>query len=97
MLVVEDHGNPRGIVKRTEDREEEIRFIVSSETRVQKLKRQRPRVTGDSKFAKILAEFFGLEWALEDGDIRSIKVGRDEIEFVDGQETILRVNHLSLK
>lgn len=91
MLVVEDHGSPRGIVKRTEDREEEICFVVSSETRVQKLKRQRPRVTGDPEFAKTLAEFFGLEWTLENGDVRTIRVGHDEIEFVDCQETILRL------
>ena len=91
MVVVEDHGNPRGVVKRTADREEEIRFVISSETRVQKLKRQKPQVAGEPEFAKTLAEFFGLEWDTKSEHERTIRASRDEIEFVDGKETILRL------
>lgn len=97
LVVVEDHGNPTGLVKRFRDHVETLKFAVSSEISSRHLKSIRPLVTGEEEDALHVACFFGLLRHLmpasDHGSAsgRSMKVASGQIDFVDEGETILRL------
>lgn len=97
LVVVEDHGNPTGLVKRFRDHAETLKFTVSSEISSRHLKSIRPLVTGEEEDALHVACFFGLlrhlmpASAHDSASGRSMKVASGQIDFVDEGETILRL------
>ncbi len=95
LVVVEDHGNPTGLVKRSGDNVETLEFTISSEIPSRRLKAKRPLVTGKEDDALPIASFFGLEWLIKPTSDpvkgRSMKVASGQIDFVDEGETILRL------
>jgi len=91
MVVVEMHGNPEGLIKRSSGEEVTFRFAISSERPIQKLKRRKPKVLGPSDEALPVAQFFDLEWASDAEVPRAIKLSHGAMEFVDRGETIIRL------
>lgn len=91
MVVVEGHGSPTGLARRSCGEEKVFRFRLSQEGESKRLKMGRPVVVGTGK-AREVAEFFGLDWAPEGAAGRVIRVGDDRIDFVDGEDLILRLN-----
>lgn len=97
LVVVENHGNPTGLVKRSGDHAETLEFTISSEISSRRLKAMRPLVTGKEEDALEIASFFGLQlclmpaFACDPIDGRSMKVASGQIDFVDEGETILRL------
>ena len=92
MVVVEGHGNPMGLARRHCGEEKVLRFALSVEGESKRLKMNRSVVVGTGKAARDLAEFFGLDWASEGAAERVIRVGDGRIDFVDGEDLILRLN-----
>ena len=41
LVVIEDHGNPAGLIKRSQEREEQLSFRLSGETEARRLKSER--------------------------------------------------------
>ena len=62
LAVVEDHGNPAGLVKHSPARVENLRFRLSLEPEAGQLKRCVPKVAGAAVIARPIARFFELEW-----------------------------------
>ncbi len=95
LVVVEDYGNPTGLVKRSGDNVETLEFTISSEIPSRRLKAKRPLVTGKEDDALPIASFFGLQWrlmpAVDPAEGRNMKVASGQIDFVDEGETILRL------
>jgi rRNA maturation protein Rpf1 len=91
IVVVEEHGNPSGLARRHCGEEKDLRFALSVEGESKRLKMKRPVVVGTGKAARDLAEFFGLDWAPESAAVRVIRVGDELIDFVDGEDLILRL------
>jgi len=92
MVVVEEHGNPAGLARRTPGEEKVLRFSVSVVEESKRLKKMnRPRVVGMGKTAHEVAEFFGLDISPEAPAGRAIRVGDHQIDFVDGEDLILRL------
>ncbi|MBN1236696.1 MAG: hypothetical protein JW999_11730 [Methanotrichaceae archaeon] len=93
LVVVEDHGNPAGLVKRSREREERLSFQLLGETEARRLKRCVPKVIGEGKIARPLAQFFELEWLGEAAPAqgRIIKAASGKIEFVDEGEAKFRL------
>jgi hypothetical protein len=92
MVVVEGDGNPTGIARRSRGEEEVFRFTLSFEGGSKRLKMAKPVVVGAGKDARDLAEFFGLDHAAEAAAGRAIRVGGGFVDFVDGEDLILRLN-----
>ncbi len=92
MVVVEGHGNPMGLARRHCGEEKVLRFALSVEGESKRLRMNRSVVVGTGKAARDLAEFFGLDWASEGAAERVIRVGDGRIDFVDGEDLILRLN-----
>jgi hypothetical protein len=93
MVVVEGHGNPTGLARRSRGEEKVLRFALSVEGESKRLRRmERPVVVGAGKSARDVAEFFGLDFSPEGAAGRVIRVGDDRIEFVDNEDMILRLN-----
>ncbi|MFB3765802.1 MAG: hypothetical protein ACE14P_11230 [Methanotrichaceae archaeon] len=95
LVVVEDHGNPTGIVKRTAMGEELLAFTLSSDPKPGQFKRLAPSVAGTREDAKPIARFFGLELSAEPTR-RSINVCRGQIDFINEGEIILRLKDIGL-
>lgn len=95
LVVVEDHGNPTGLVKRSGDNVETLEFAISSEIPSRRLKAVYPLVTGEEDDALPIASFFGLEWLIKPTSDpvkgRNIKVASGQIDFINEGETILRL------
>lgn len=91
FVVVERHGSPSGIEKRTGGAEETLSFTISAAKRIQKLKTRRPWVVGTFGMSRSVAGFFSLEWDPEDRAERTIRVTGELMEFKDGEDTILRL------
>lgn len=92
LVVVEDHGNPTGLAKRTGECEELLAFTLSSEPSQRQLRMLQPVVVGQKDEAAPIAKFFELEWSAfsESAQRRIISVASGQIDFVDGGEIVLR-------
>ena len=92
MVVVEDHGNTRGIVKRSIAGEELLAFRLLGEPLAGRLKRDVPVVTGRATESKAIAQFFELKRSdLPDPEARTISVASGRIDFMDEGETKFRL------
>ena len=85
LVVIEDHGNPAGLVKRSLEREEQLSFRLSGETDARRLKMGVPKVAGKDIVALPIAQFFELEWLGEavPAQGRIIWVAPGNIDFID--------------
>jgi rRNA maturation protein Rpf1 len=85
LVVVEDHGNPAGLVKRSSEKVEQLSFQLSGDTQAGRLKKGVPKVAGEGAIALPLAQFFELEWLGEAAPTkgRIISVASDNIDFMD--------------
>jgi U3 small nucleolar ribonucleoprotein protein IMP4 len=92
MVVVEEHGNPTGLARRSCGEEKILRFTIYVEGESKRLKMDRPAVVGAGKAARDVAEFFDLDFSPEGAAGRVIRVGGDRIDFVDGEDLMLRLN-----
>jgi len=93
LVVVEDHGNPRGLVKRSPGREEHLTFRLSGEPVVGRQKKCVPVVMGAGPDALPIAEFFELEWkeASSSRPVRMLSVASGCIDFIDEGEAKFRL------
>jgi hypothetical protein len=95
LVVVEDHGNPTGIVKRTSEGEEHLTFTLtlSSDHQQRLQKRLRPVVIGLKEEAERIARFFELGHSADPlpSQGRIILVESGKIDFVDESEIVLRL------
>jgi rRNA maturation protein Rpf1 len=93
LVVVEDHGNPAGLVKHSSEKTEQLSFQLSGDTQARRLKRCAPKVAGEGVIALPLAQFFELEWlgeaATDQG--RIIKVASGIIDFMDEGQAKFRL------
>jgi rRNA maturation protein Rpf1 len=89
MVVVEDHGNPHGLVKRSSGKEEQLTFTLLEEPIRGRLKSLVPVVVGSDLDALKIAQFFELVWLEEyipakiDGLKRALVVASGQIDFID--------------
>jgi rRNA maturation protein Rpf1 len=93
LVVIEDHGNPAGLVKRSSEKEEQLSFQLSGETEARRLKRSVPKVAGEGMVALPLAQFFELEWLGEavPAQGRIIWVASSNIDFIDEGQAKFRL------
>ena len=98
LVVVEDHGNPRGLIKRSNGLEEQLSFKVALEPEPVRGRSKRivSVVTGKMEEALPIARFFELEWqetleTLAHGPRRALVVASGEIDFVDEDEAKFRL------
>ena len=93
LVVVEDHGNPRGLVKRSPGKEEQLTFRLSGEPEVGRHKKCVPVVTGAGPDALPIARFFELEWAEASASqgARILSVASGRIDFIDLGEAKFRL------
>jgi len=75
LVVVEDHGNPSGIVKRISGEEKRICFRLSGEVQSGRMKKRAPGVCGEGSIAVPIASFFELPYL---GQCAPAEVGRQE-------------------
>lgn len=90
LVVVEDHGNPSGLIKRTASGEELLAFTLSSNPETKRFKKQMPTVAGIANEAKRVASFFELKQLAEPMG-RFIDVEPEHIDFINEGEVILRL------
>ncbi len=90
LVVVEDHGNPTGLVKRTAMGEELLAFKLSSDPETRQFKKLIPSVTGLAEDASPIASFFELKWSPEPTR-RFINVAPGHVDFINEGEIILRL------
>ncbi len=86
LIVVESHGNPSGFAKRLGDREDVLRFTISSEPKLLPLKARPPTVDEASEDAEAIARFFELDVV---NSPRVIKERYGHLEFRDDGNLIL--------
>ncbi|MCX6672262.1 MAG: hypothetical protein NTY37_00575 [Methanothrix sp.] len=93
LVVVEDHGNPAGLVKRTSEKEEQLSFQLSGDTQARRLKKDVPRVVGEGTVALPIAQFFELEWLGEavPAQGRIIRAASGNIDFMDEGQAVFRL------
>jgi rRNA maturation protein Rpf1 len=93
LVVVEDHGNPRGLVKRAPGKEEQLSFKITLEPAKGRSKRLVPIVMGKIEEALPIARFFELDWqeSLAHPSSRAMVVASGQIDFVDEDEAKFRL------
>ncbi len=95
LVVVENHGNPGGLIKRYSGKEELLSFTLSLEPAAGRLKKIVPVVIGAQNEALPIAKFFELEWlegpVHESGPKRTLGVSSGQIDFVDDGEAKFRL------
>jgi hypothetical protein len=91
MVVVEDHGDPHGLVKRCQGIEEQITFRLSLEPKRVHLKKISATVTGEQEKAMPIARFFGLDWSRDPAPKRTVAVTSGQIDFIDEGEVVFRL------
>ncbi len=93
LVVIEDHGNPAGLVKRSSEKEEQLSFRLSGETEARRLKMSVPKVAGKGIVAQSIAQFFELEWLCEavPAQGRIIWVAPGNIDFIDEGQAKFRL------
>ena len=88
LVVVEDHGNPQGLVKRSAAGEDLLSFRLLEEPVMRGMKRGVPVVTGMAAESKAIAQFFELDWSESpDRKARLISVASGRIDFMDEGRT----------
>lgn len=95
LVVVEDHGNPTGLVKRTAMGEELLAFKLLFDPETKRFKKEMPTVTGSEKEARRIASFFELEQSAEPMG-RFISVEPEHIDFMNEGKIVLRLKDLKL-
>ena len=90
LVVVEGHGDPHGLVKRSQGIEEKITFRLSLEPKRVHIKKISATVTGEQERAMPIARFFGLDWS-EDAPKRTVAVTSGQIDFIDEGEVVFRL------
>ncbi|MCK9440250.1 MAG: hypothetical protein M0Q13_02355 [Methanothrix sp.] len=93
LVVIEDHGNPAGLVKRSSENVGQLSFQLSGDTQAMRLKKSVPKVAGKGMDAHPIAQFFELEWL---GDAapaqgRVIWVASGNIDFIDEGQAKFRL------
>jgi hypothetical protein len=89
MVVVENHGNPHGLVKRSLEKEEQLTFTLIGEPARGRLKSLVPVVVGADLDALKIAQFFELVWLGEfmpaevEVPKRALLVASGQIDFID--------------
>jgi rRNA maturation protein Rpf1 len=93
LVVIEDHGNPAGLVKRSSEKVEQLSFQLSGDSEARRLKRSVPKVAGEGMVALPLAQFFELEWLGEAAPTqgRIISVASGNIDFIDEGQVKFRL------
>jgi hypothetical protein len=91
LIVVEEHGNPRGVKKRSGDEEELLAFKLAIEPTSMHLRKIVPIVTGERDDAFPIARFFDLNWSDEQFSDRAIVIVSGQMDFVDDGETKFRM------
>jgi rRNA maturation protein Rpf1 len=93
LVVIEDHGNPAGLIKRSQEKEEQLSFQLSGEAESKRLKRSVPKVAGKGTVSLAIAQFFELEWLCEalPPQGRIIWVAPNTIEFIDEGQAKFRL------
>ena len=97
LVVIEDHGNPAGLVKhRSKDStigEERLSFQLIGEPEGRRLKKMTPSVAGEGETARHIAQLFELAWSSECRHVsgRMIQVASGSIDFMDEGETKFRL------
>jgi hypothetical protein len=91
LIVVEDHGNPRGVKKRSGGEEELLVFKLAIEPTSMHLRKIVPIVTGERDDAFPIATFFDLNWSKEQFSDRTIVIASGQMDFVDDGETKFRI------
>jgi hypothetical protein len=98
LVVVEDHGNPAGLVKRSPARVERLIFQLSLDPETGRMKSCLPKVAGAAVIAKPIARFFELEWL---GEVatpqgRIIAATSGWIDFIDEGRPRFRLKYEGL-
>ena len=93
LVVREDHGNPAGLIKRSQEGEEQLSFQLSGEPDKKRLKMSVPKVVGQGIISLPIAQFFELEWLGEalPAQGRIIWVAPNSIEFIDEGQAKFRL------
>ena len=93
LVVIEDHGNPAGLVKRSSEKVEQLIFQLSGDTQAMRLKKSVPKVAGKGMYAHPIAQFFELEWLGESAPAqgRIIWVASGNIDFIDEGQAKFRL------
>lgn len=93
LVVMEDHGNPAGLSKRSKERVEQLSFRLSGEPEARRLKSSVPKVAGKGTVSLPIAQFFELEWLCEalPAQGRVIWVAPNTIDFIDEGQTKFRL------
>jgi U3 small nucleolar ribonucleoprotein protein IMP4 len=92
MVVVENHGNPHGFVKRTPEEEIVMNFNLSGGPKEKPMKKMVPVVQGIKEEAIPVARFFDLDTSEGQGPApRAIIAVPGSIEFVDDGVPIMRL------
>jgi len=93
LVVREDHGNPAGLIKRSQESEEQLNFQLSGEPDKKRLKRSVPKVAGKGAVSLPIARFFELEWLGEVAPTqgRIIWVAPKSIDFIDEGQAKFRL------
>jgi rRNA maturation protein Rpf1 len=93
LVVMEDHGNPAGLIKRSQEREEQLSFQLSGEPDGKRLKMSVPKVAGKGVVSLPIAQFFELEWLGEalPAQGRIIWVAPKSIDFIDEGQAKFRL------
>lgn len=93
LVVVEDHGNPAGIVKRSSEKVEQLSFQLSGDTQTGRLKKCAAKVAGEGVVALPIAQFFELVWLGESAPAsgRIISVASGIIDFMDEGQAKFRL------
>ena len=95
LVVLEDHGNPAALAKRSYGGEEKLGFRLSGEIGAYRLQAVAAEavVVGEKEIALLIACFLELEWMPEAGRAqgRRILVEPGRIEFLDGDNAWIRL------
>ena len=94
LVVVEDHGNPSGIVKRFCGGEERLNFRLSGELQAGRMKAREAVICGEEEACRPIASLFDLKWQGNSGtspaaekyankEARVIAVAPECIDFID--------------
>jgi hypothetical protein len=93
LVVIEDHGNPAGLIKRAGVEAEQLSFRLSIEPDGRRLAGGAAKVAGKGTIASTIAQFFELELTGEIAPARGriIWVAPNTIEFMDDGQAKFRL------
>lgn len=88
LVVVEDHGNPSGLIRRSPNMDEEhLAFTLLGDPARGRLIRAVPVVVGQSEDAQRVARFLELQWLAAGDPRRAISVSSGTADFLDAGES----------